>query len=141
MYCPEHDNSQFQLKFKPHQVETFGSVPQTLSNDTYYVPLATNFAVVDALTKQWGLQYTITTTHPIKGVEIIDQLAALYPNNTLNLLFIVPQSIASEFKKQPIVTTKGKTPKTSHRIKQFVAGIPLGIDTSVLKRRRVESEG
>jgi hypothetical protein len=127
------------LELNPHKVKHFDTVPTTLSDDTYYIPSAPNFAAVDALTKRISLQYCVTPTHPIKGVDIIDKLAALYPHHELPILFIVPDSIAYRFEKQQVLTAKGKPPATPLRVKQYVAGIPVGIDTSRAKKRRRES--
>jgi hypothetical protein len=108
-------------------------VPQELSSKTYYAPLSTNFAAVDALTKEAGLQYTVAEIHPIKSVKVIKQLATLYPGGVLPLVFVVPEPIAADFKKQKIVTTGGKPPVDPPFISQFVAGLSVGFDTSLEK--------
>jgi hypothetical protein len=130
------DDVEFQLELKQHNVVVFDSVPANLSDDNYYVPLSTNFPAVDAITKEIALQYTVSETHPIKSVRDAETLSRLYPGNTLPLLFVVPESIASEFR---ILTTKGQTPAKLPSIRQFVAGLPLGIDTSPIKKRRTTS--
>jgi hypothetical protein len=139
MHCLSADGSLSKLKLNPQKTKHFDSVPTTLSDDTYYIPSATNFSTIDALTKEIALQYCVTTIHPINGVETISKLAALYPRNELRLLFIVPESIVNQFEKQLVLTAKGKPPTNPPCIKQFVAGIPIGIDTSRGKKRRRES--
>jgi len=98
----------------------------------YYVPLSKDFSAADALTKERALQYSVIDKHPIKGIHTISRLANLYPNDKLPLLFIVPDCIADEFKKQPILTAHGKAPKSSTipSIHQWVAGVPLGVNIS-----------
>ena len=105
-----------------------------------YVPLSRDFPAVGALTKERALQYSVIDNHPIKGIHIISRLANLYPNHKLPLLFIVPDCIADDFKKHPILTTHGKAPKSSTipSIHQWVAGVPLGVNiSSPIKKRRI----
>jgi hypothetical protein len=135
---PGDDDAEFHLELKQHNVAVFNSVPVNLSDDNYYVPLSTKFPAVDAITKKMALQYTVSQTHPIKGVRDIEALARLYAGDTLPLLFVVPESIADKFSKQQIRTTKGQIPAKMPSIQQFVAGLPLGIDTSTVKKRRIE---
>jgi len=104
------DNVELMLELKPRNVVVFDSVPANLSDDNYYVPLSTNFPAVDAMTKKMALQYTVSEAHPIKSVRDIERLSRLYPGDTLPLVFVVPESIASKFQKQPILTTKGQIP-------------------------------
>jgi hypothetical protein len=107
-------------------------VPQSLNLEDYYVPLRTNFAAANALIKETAVQYTVTQ---VKGVNIIQQLATLY-GSELSLLFVVPESIASDFPKQSILTTGGKAPAKLPAVRQFVAGLPLGIVAPPTKKRR-----
>jgi hypothetical protein len=120
-------------------VVVFDSVPANLSDDNYYMPLSTSFPAVDAITKETALQYTVSETHSIRSVRDIETLSRLYVGNTLPLLFVVPESIAGTFRKQKILTTKGQIPVNLPSIRQFVAGLPLGIDTSTIKKRRIMS--
>jgi hypothetical protein len=137
MHCSSGDNHIWELQLPQRQVEAFDLVPQALSGDKYYVPLATNFAAIDALTMDTGLQYCVTPIHPVKGVQVVKKLASLYPHKKLPLLFIVPESIAAEFKKQPILNADGQASKNPPCVLQSVAGLPLGIDTSPAKKRRI----
>lgn len=139
MHPPPGDDAEFHLELKQHNVVVFSSVPANLSDNNYYVPLSTYFPAVDAITKETALQYTVSVTHPIKSIRDIETLSRLYAENTLPLVFVVPESIAGKFRKQQILTTKGQTPAKLPSIRQFVAGLPLGIDTSTLKKRRIMS--
>ena len=106
----------------------------------YYVPLSRDFPAIGALTKERALLYSVTDNHPIKGIQTLSRLTDLYPNDKLPLLFIVPDCIADEFKKQPILTANVKAPKSSTipSIHQWVAGIPLGVNISPpIKKRRI----
>jgi hypothetical protein len=132
MQCPPGDDSQLELQLHPRDLETFDLVPKSLSNNTYYVPLSSNFAAVDALTKEMVIQYTVAEDHPIKGPRVLDQLARLYPRNELVFLFVVPESLIAEFKKQPILTVAGTSPVKPPLVRQYVAGLPLGISTHQL---------
>jgi hypothetical protein len=124
-----------ELPLPLRDIEVFDMVPENLSEDKYYVPLSANFAAIDALTKDAALQYSITDTHPVnlKGVQVVAKLASLFPSDTLVLLFIVPESIAAGFSKQPILTSEAQTMPA---VRQFVVGLPLGIDTSSNKKRK-----
>ena len=140
MHCLSGDDRQWELQLPPRQVEIFDSMPHPQSDDRYYVPLATNFPAIDALTTDTGLQCCVTPSHPIKDDgQVIHHLANLYPDRNLPLLFVVPESIAAEFKKQPILTAKGEVPVHLPRVLQSVTGLPLGIDTLPAKRRRIMS--
>jgi hypothetical protein len=128
---PSDDNEEFELQLPPRKVEVFNVVPQDLSEDKYYVPLAANFPAINALTHRAALQYTIAETHLVKGVQVLGKLAKLFPFETVILVFVVPQSIAGDFRKQQILAKDGKGPKQKFaEVRQFVAGIPLGIDMS-----------
>ena len=136
IYCSSGDKHQFELPLHRREVMVFTSTPQSLL-DKYYVPLSANFPAVDALTKEAALQCCVTDKHPVKGVQTINALATLYPEGELILVFVVPESIVLQFKRQPIQTAAGKNPRKLPRVRQFVAGLPLGIDTSLLKKRRI----
>jgi hypothetical protein len=99
---PGDDDTEIYLELKQHNVVVFTSVPPGLSDDNYYVPLSTKFPAVDAITKKMALQYTVSETHPIKGVQDIKTLAMLYAGDTLPLLFVVPESITDKFHKQQL---------------------------------------
>ena len=132
MHCPPGDDSQLKLQLHPRELKTFDGVPKSLSNNTYYVPLSSNFAAVDALTKEMGIQYTVAEAHPIKGPQVLKQLAPLYPGKKLVFLFVVPESLAAGFEKQPILTVAGTLAKQLPLVRQYVAGLPLGISTRQL---------
>ncbi|KAM6496299.1 hypothetical protein JOM56_009005 [Amanita muscaria] len=135
----------FQLRFRECKVENFRQLPNSLSSGIYYVPLATNFAAVDALTTEVGLQFTVAQDHPIKGIRVVNDLVNLH-GGELRLVFVVPETIAANFQKQKIVTTNGRAPAQDPPVKQYVVGLRLGIDTPIFdsdvratKRRRVLS--
>jgi hypothetical protein len=136
--------SDIELSLPARNVEVFGQVPTSLLSGNYYVPLAANFAAVDALTTDAGLQFTVIPIHPLKGVQTINDLAKLYVGDELPIVFVVPAEIETTFKKQKIVTADGKTPKSMPRVKQYVAGLALGIETSAIdapgtKKRRIST--
>lgn len=82
-----------------------------------------------------GLIYKRDLMHRTPGDG--DELLLESSTMTLPLLFVVPESIANKFRKQQILTTTGQTPAMLPSVRQFVAGLPLGIDTSPIKKRRV----
>lgn len=125
------DLKDFTLELPPREVRVFDQIPGTLSEGCYYVPLSANFPAVDALMDNIALQYCITEVHQVNGVQAVEKLAQLYSGGELRLLFVVPESIAAEFKKQKILTSAGKEPAKLPHIRQFVAGLPLGIDASL----------
>jgi len=137
---PLGDNKKLELNLPLGHFEVFDAIPETLSDDTYYVPLSTNFAAIDALTKKAALQYSVAPIHPIKGVRVVENVASLFPSCTLDFVFIVPMSIAAGFLKQQILTSKGAVPQNMPLVRQWVVGLPLGIDTSY-DRKRKRSEG
>jgi hypothetical protein len=137
---PLGDNKKLELNLPLDNFEVFDAIPETLSDDTYYVPLSTNFPVIDALTKKAALQYSVTPNHPMKGVRVLENLASLFSSHTLDFVFIVPMSVAAGFPKQKILTSKGAVPQSMPLVRQWVVGLPLGIDTSY-DRKRKRSEG
>jgi hypothetical protein len=116
------------LTLPRREVKVFDTVPAALSEDYYYVPLAANFPAIDSIIKDAALQHSVTTIHPIKGVVVVRALAELFPSQELILIFIVPESIAADFVEQPILTSKGDRPKTTPTVRQYVVGLPLGIN-------------
>ena len=121
------DNSWVSLPLHSNIVQVFDALPQSLSNDHYYLPLSTNFLGIDALTKEMALQYSV---HPVIGVKVIPQLALFYPlapGKTMHLLFIVPEPISGEFRKQTILTADSNVPLVFPHIHQYVAGLSLNI--------------
>ena len=109
------------------QNKVFDDAPQSLNPEDYYVPFRMNFAAADPLIEETAVQYTVTKIHQIKGVNFIRQLVTPY-DGKLPLLFVVPESIASDSCKQSILTTAAKaSAKQLPTVCQFVAGLPLGI--------------
>jgi hypothetical protein len=125
---------ELKLPLPGHDVEVFDMLPKNLLADKYYVPLSANYPAIHALTKDAALQYTVTDAHGVKGVQVVANLASLFPSKALVLIFVIPESISAGFPKQPILTSKGTTPERMPAIRQFVAGLPLGIDTSISKK-------
>jgi hypothetical protein len=113
------------------KVESFDLVPKSLSSGTYYTPLSTNFPTVDALTDEAGVQSTVTDLHPIRDVKTVERLGPLFPDGVLPLVFVVPEPLAANFKRQQVITSKGMLPAVYPRVWQYVAGLPVGIDTSL----------
>jgi hypothetical protein len=126
----------FDVLLPLRKVEVFDEVLQVLSGDTYYIPLSLNFPAVDALTKTMALQCCVIAIHPVKGVRLLQKVAALYARSLLPLVFIVPESIFAEFNEQKILTPEGADPVNPPLVHQLVLGIPLGIDTTSIKTRR-----
>ena len=135
---PLDNEEDFELLLPSHKRVTFDAIPESLSAEGYHVPLASNFAAVDSLTKRAGIQATVSPEHPIKGPKTINSLAALYDNQVLPLVFVVPESIAATFEKQKVLTVDGKVPVNMPRILQYVAGLPVGVETSLVKKRRLD---
>jgi hypothetical protein len=102
---PLGDNKKLELNLLLTHFEVFDAISETLSDDTYYVPLSTNFAVIDALTKKAVLQYSVAPIHRIKGVLVLENIASLFSSHTLDLIFIVPMSVAAGFPRQQILTS------------------------------------
>jgi hypothetical protein len=137
---PLGDNKKLELNLLLGNFEVFDAIAETLSDDTYYVPLSMNFAAINALTKKAALQYSVATIHPIKGVQVLENLASLLTPHTIDLVFIVLMSVAIGFPKQQILTSKGAVPQNMPLVQQGVVGLPLGINTSY-DRKRKRSEG
>lgn len=128
----------FDLVLHRREVNVFTEIPRTLDCQHYYRPLSSNFSTCDALTSEAALQYTVTDVHPIKGVRNVQQIAKLYSDKTLPLVYIVPESIAGFFQKQKILTSKGDEPaSTLPKVCQFVAGLRVGVDKSILGKRNL----
>jgi hypothetical protein len=85
-----------------------------------------------------SIQATVSTEHSIKGPKTINSLAALYDNRVLPLVFVVPESNAATFEKQKVLTVGGKVPVNMPCISQYIAGLPVGVETSLVKKRRLD---
>ena len=129
----------FDVLLHARQIDVFDAIPTSVCSGHYYRPLSSNFRAFDALTSEAAFQYTVTTNHPIQGVRMARQIAQLYPDNVLPLVYIVPESIAHDFKKQSILKDNGGEPTGPlPRIRQFVASLPIGVRKSVLSKHIVE---
>jgi hypothetical protein len=104
-----------------------------LNNKTAHIILAprtTNLPVVDCVslphpeTGPMGFQVTVSGEHRISYGECKKILDAFNDGSTLNLYFVVPMHVASDFKRQ---TFKGGTKKPSlhNRVNQYVIGITI----------------
>ena len=96
----------------------FGKV---LAPGTYARPTARNFAAVDAVlipshdaAPVLLLQMTVGTTHPIKAAalkKMRDNLPAGLKGRAVQFVFVVPEDVAGDFKKQPFQTMDGTVAK------------------------------
>jgi len=84
---------------------------------TYARPTTSNFAAVDAVLVPSDssapvmlLQMTVSSSHPIKAAELTklrNELPATLKRRGVTFVFVVPEDIASCFKKQPFHTVQG----------------------------------
>jgi len=93
----------------------------------YGIPKARNFAVADAVVLPNRLyQMTVSPTHPIKGVHMKQFTKAF---TTVDLYFVVPESLFGSFDTQKYVTNHGKdfrcAPKHLANVTQCVLSLPL----------------
>eukprot|EP00158_Paraphelidium_tribonemae_P009932 Partr_v1_DN29002_c1_g4_i6_m58976 putative crinkler (CRN) family protein len=88
--------------------------------DAYYEPFDDdNFPAVDSMTKQGMFQFTVGSEHPIRGIQVLKQLCALYTDP--KLYFVVPPHRFAKFKKQKYLEKKGNSQvKKVPRLKQYV---------------------
>ncbi|KAF9154103.1 hypothetical protein BGX21_004720 [Mortierella sp. AD011] len=129
------DNSETTFNIPPNPpVEFFDNINDVTPGSLYF-PRITNFACVDALlAPNHLLQITVSERHPIKGEPFKKLLGSLVKNHWIRtsedaqLIFIVPQDIYGDFKKQSYL--KGKAvdtdvPEVLKDVKQYVLGVGL----------------
>lgn len=129
-----HDNKLEELYLDPSEETIFvantGLDELKIEDKKYYIPNDPTFAVVDAWCQTAMFQMTIDSSHPIKSGSV--QFKALKGKAPNRIIFVVPLSIATDFKLQPLVTSTGDVRHEGPRggwndVKQFV----LGVKTSV----------
>ena len=105
-----------------------------LQDDTYYKPTDPNFAVVDSWTKLDMFQITVGLSHPIKSNS--KQFKALRDKGPTRIIFVVPEDIKDEFKRQPLVLADGKPFKGTggpnggwNDVQQFVLSLKCNLAT------------
>ena len=95
---------------------------------TYYRPLQSNFAGVDAFTVTDEtlvyLQFTVSHQHPIeaKGLRLIRKLVPAELWNRCMVVFVVPPETVPGFERQPF-TPPTDRPQWSEDMPQFVASL------------------
>ena len=92
----------------------------------YYVPTDPTYAVVDAWSGINMFQITVSDHHPIKSGA--KQYKALEGKGLQRLIFVVPEKLALQFQRQPLVDAKGKVQDGGPRggwndVPQFVLGL------------------
>lgn len=133
------DNSTLTIKAPKGKVASFerNRLP-TRNADTYHVPVSGSFPCIDAITNEAVIQYTIASTHDIKGVKALRDIHDIYKDlPAIPFVFFVPEKVATGgFAKQKITTVKGAVPAPDlPPVKQYVIGVPIGINMTELKNK------
>lgn len=90
----------------------------------YYIPVDPTFAVIDAWCRHAMFQMTVSLNHPIKSGS--KQFKALKGKGPNCIIFVVPKSIAANFKLQHLVKSNGEVSMPAggwNDVKQFVLGL------------------
>lgn len=106
---------------------TFGkdSIPAEIQNSYYEPAEDDNFPAIDSLSPQGMFQFTVASTHPIRGVSILRKICKLYRNSP-KLFFVVPTVRFHNFKKQIFRAMKGtKEVNPIADLKQYVLELPI----------------
>ena len=92
------------VRLQPTHIKHFSEVSQIITKEsgTYWKPKPRNFPAVDGVQlPNRFYQYTVSLKHPIAAKRFKEVLEALkLANKTVNLYFVVPESIYSIFKTQ-----------------------------------------
>src|SRR5690349_20463787 len=106
------------LQLQASDIHSFYNISEivALTNRYYWKPQSLNFPVVDGIQlPNRFYQYTVSLDHPIVTKRFEDILQALnLLNSTINLYFVVPESIYSRFKKKHY----GKADKVEQRLQR-----------------------
>ena len=135
--CLEDNNDQDYLHINSNDgYHSFSkeNIPSKILKGNYYEASDdANFPVIDSLTSQGMFQFTVSQTHPIRGVTLLKQICNLY--DIPKLYFVVPgnknnsnddnkYSKFNNFKKQKF--KKGdKEVNMIPELKQYVLELPL----------------
>jgi hypothetical protein len=97
----------------------------------YYTPEDPSFPVIDAWTKDYFFQMTVSKDHPLKsGSRVFNALKSrgLAPKG---IVFVVPETLYAEYKRQPYLLANGNPrpvgkdgqPTSGWNLPQFVVGL------------------
>jgi hypothetical protein len=91
----------------------------------YYEPTDDDsFPAIDSFSPQGMFQFTVAAEHPIRGVQILQRLCALYDEP--KLYFVVPPHRFAAFKKQSFKAKTGTDDVTEiYPLKQYVLELPV----------------
>jgi len=102
----------------------------SIGPDEYFIPEDPTFPVVDAWSKEWLFQMTVSETHPLKTGSQLFRMLRETDLKPRGIVFVVPKRMYAEYKKQPLVCADGKIPVSPdgpqggwNDLIQFVVGI------------------
>lgn len=117
-----------------HASPTNGVTHVALTYTRSYVPLAPNFTAVDGLMIEAGIQSSVTATHPIRGPKRINGPCTSLQKWCFTCCFcwLCLTQLQQHLKNQDIATINGETAVVTPQVLQYIAGLPIDIDTSGL---------
>ena len=130
--CRSLENDKEEEHILPHIKNTMSfdkteNILTEIKDNIYYVPSICNFDGIDSLSSLGMFQFTVSTTHSIRGVHLLSQLTNLYKTKPVPFYFIVPMEHYKDFKKQAI-KSGNKIARRILNIHQYVVGIDLNVD-------------
>jgi hypothetical protein len=105
------------------------SKPSAHESKTYYIPEDPAFPVIDAWTKHWFFQITVSHSHPLKTASKLfkDLKGRGVPRG---IVFVVPQNMFKTYNAQKLVCANGKDPQDDsgpvrgwNDLPQYVVGV------------------
>ena len=95
-----------------------------LDPNAYYEASDDSFPAIDSFSVQGMFQITVAQEHPIRGIQILRSICALFSEP--KLYFVVPSHRFERFKKQKFLATKDNSvAEQIDGLKQFVVELPV----------------
>jgi hypothetical protein len=84
------------------QTFSVDSIPSEIDAETHYEG-SDGFPAIDALNAEGMFQFTVATTHPIRGISVLKRVCKLFKDPVL--YFVVPPSSFERFREQKFETS------------------------------------
>jgi DNA-binding transcriptional ArsR family regulator len=99
------------------------SIPTTLTKGYFEPSDDDTFPAIDSFTHQGMFQFTVASSHPIKGVDILKKISKLYSDPKIYL--VVPPNRFDKFSSQIFLQKGEKKAKGIPSLKQYVLELPV----------------
>jgi len=124
----DDSSSDFVLERLDGRPITFGrnNLPESPPTSYYEASDDDSFPAIDSFSRQGMFQFTVAQEHPIRGVQMLKRLCALYSDP--KIYFVVPPHRFEKFKKQKLLSTRSNSAVGDMpELKQFVLELAVGL--------------